>query len=48
MGRGVRRNADDYLGIIDEIFGMFEQAHEDCNLDLQSFEPESKELEALQ
>ena len=47
MSRGVKRKADDYLGIIDEIFGMFELTHEECNIDLQSFALDNTELESL-
>ena len=47
LNRGVRRNEDQYLGLVDEIFGYFEEIHENCNLDLQSFKLENKDLERI-
>lgn len=47
MSRGVRRSEDQYLGLVDEIFGFFEQTHENCNLDLLCFKQENKFLDKL-
>ena len=47
LNRGVKRKADDYLGIIDEIFGLFEETHEDCNTDMESFSLQNQDLDHL-
>ena len=47
MKRGARRKEDQYLGLVDEVFGYFEEVHENCNLDLDCFILENKELESL-
>lgn len=47
LKRGVRRKEEEYLGLVDEVFGFFEETHQNGNLDIQSFKMENKDLDKL-
>ena len=43
----MRRPEHQYLGLVDSIFGYFEETHQNCVDELASFKQENKELERL-